>query len=125
MAEDVSVGEGEIDAEFEEALAAEGSGRGKLRRELEKKDPALAQMFNEQTEAQKAWGLLIGKLIAAKSNDAVEEAFDWWAKEFNSGVDLKYAEKMVAFFHAVGTLGSDGKKYRILRRMYIMANTND
>jgi hypothetical protein len=99
--------------------------RGKLKEELEKSDPKLAELFEEQSDEQKAWGKLIGMLLLSKSNDDVENAFDWTATAINNGVELSNTQKAVAFFHAIASLGVDGAHYRILRRMYIKANTNE
>jgi hypothetical protein len=118
--------EGELgDTEFESELDKVASSRGKLRRKLEADDPEFAKAFSEQTEAQKAWGKLLGKLILSRSNDDVENAFTWFEVEHLEGKTLPNVDRMVAFFHAIGSLGCDDSHYRILRRMYIRANTND
>jgi hypothetical protein len=114
-----------VDEEFEKELDAAGSGRGKLRRKLKQQDPRLAELYEEQTPAQKAWGRLIGKLILSRSNDEVEAAFDWMRDQADDKVELTNTQKAVALFHAVGSLGVDAAHYRILRRMYIKANTNE
>ena len=85
-------------------------------------DPEFKKLFDEQTPEQKAWGRLIGKIILARSNAQVEEAFDWWAVEHNGGMGLKTQDKVVALFHAIGSLGCDESQYRVLRQMYIKAN---
>lgn len=113
------------DAEFEKELDKAGSRRGALRRALERSDPEVSKLFSEMTPEQLAWGKLVGRIILAKSNDEVEDAFTWWKDEFNDGVELRNQEKVMAFFHAVGSLGCDDAHYRILRRMYIKANTNE
>lgn len=113
------------DEEFLGELEKVGSERGKLRRKLEEENPELSRLFGEQTEAQKAWGRLVGKIIMARSNDDVERAFDWWAVEYNQGVALGNVERITAFFHALASLGCSDGKYRILRRMYIQAATNE
>jgi transposase len=113
------------DKEFEEELEKAGTKRGSLRRALEKKDPELAKKLLEQTPEQVAWGKLIGMLISAKSNEEVEKAFDWIKDEVGEGVELTNTQKAVAFFHAIASLGVDGAHYRMLRRMYIKANTNE
>jgi len=113
------------DRELDGILAKKAGGRGRLRKEAEKEGGEFAALFEGQTDAQKAWGRLIGKLMVAKSNEAVEQAFDWWAMEYNKGIALVNAERAVAFFHAVGSLGVDDAHYRILRRMYVKANTNE
>lgn len=113
------------DEEFEKELDKAGSGRGKLRRKLKEQDPEFAKVFEEQTPEQKAWGKLIGKLLLSKSNEDIESAFDWAKTELNDGIDLKYSDKAVALFHAIGSLGVDATHYRMLRRMFIKANTNE
>jgi len=114
-----------VDDEFEEELDKVGTNRGKLRRKLADTDPDMARMLNEQTPQQKAWGKMLGKLILAMSNEEIEAAFTWGAAEINDGRDLKPVEKITALFHAVGSLGADDAHYRIIRRMYIKAKTND
>jgi hemoglobin-like flavoprotein len=114
-----------VDEEFEAELDKVGSARGKLRRKMIDEDPELAKVFNEQTPAQRAWGKMLGKLILATSNDEVEAAFMWGAAEINEGRELKPVEKITALFHAMGSLGADDAHYRIIRRMYIKAKTND
>lgn len=113
------------DAEFEDALDKAGTSRGKLRRKLKESDPELAKMLEEQTPAQKAWGKMLGKLILANSNEEIEAAFTWGAAEINDGKELRPVEKITALFHAMGSLGADDAHYRIIRRMYIKAKTND
>jgi len=113
------------DAEFEKELDKVGTARGRLRRKLTESDDEMAKMFSEQTEMQKAWGKLIGKIILAKSNDQIEDAFSWWAQEYNGGVQLGNVERITSFFHALASLGCDDAHYRILRRMYVKANTNE
>jgi hypothetical protein len=113
------------DEEFEKELDKAGSGRGRLRRKLKEQDPEFAKVFEEQTPEQKAWGKLIGKLLVAKSNDDVEAAFDWVKDEIHDGIELSYTNKAVALFHAIGSLGVDAAHYRMLRRMFIKANTNE
>lgn len=113
------------DGEFEDALDKAGTSRGKLRRKLKESDPALAKMLEEQTPAQKAWGKMLGKLILANSNEEIEAAFTWGAAEINDGKELRPVEKITALFHAMGSLGADDAHYRIIRRMYIKAKTND
>jgi len=118
-------GDFEKDEEFEENLDAISSGRGKLRRKMQEQNPEFAKVFEEQTPEQRAWGKLIGKLILSKSNDDVESAFDWFSEEIKGDgekIDLTYAQKMVAMFHAIGSLGIDAAHYRILRQMYVKAN---
>jgi transposase len=114
-----------VDKEFEEELDKSGSKRGKLRKKLTEQNPEFVKMFEEQTPEQRAWGKLIGMLILAKSNDQVEEAFEWIRDSTNEGVDLTNTQKAVAFFHAIASLGVDAAHYRMLRRMYIQANTNE
>jgi hypothetical protein len=114
-----------VDKDFESDLEKAGSHRGKLRRGLSEKDPELAKLFNEQSDAQRAWGHLIGKIIVAKNIEAIEDAFDWWKVEHGDGIALTNTEKITAFFHALASLGSDDAHYRILRRMFLKANTNE
>lgn len=120
-------GEGvlEKDIEFDAALDKVGSARGKLRKKLVEENPDMEKLFSEQTDAQKAWGKLIGKVILSRSNDQLEEVFSWWATEYNGGVQLGNVERITAFFHALASLGCDDAHYRILRRMYVRANTNE
>lgn len=125
MEEVLEKGEGALDTEFEAELDKVGSNRGKLRRKLEEDNPEFAKAFSEQTPEQKAWGHLLGKLILARSNEMVEDAFTWFEVEHLEGKKLPNIDRMVAFFHAIGSLGCDDSHYRILRRMYIRANTND
>lgn len=113
------------DAEFEKELDKVGTARGRLRRKLSEDNPELAKMFEEQTPQQKAWGRLIGKLILARSNAEVEDAFSWFSVEFNEGIELRNQDKAMAFFHAIASNGCDDAHYRILRRMYVKANTNE
>ena len=115
----------EDDAEFEKELDKVGTNRGKLRRKMTDSDPELAKVFGEQTPQQIAWGKMLGKLILANSNDEIEAAFTWGAAEINEGIELKPVEKITALFHAMGSLGADDAHYRIIRRMYIKAKTND
>ena len=114
-----------VDKEFEEELDKVGTERGKLRRKVTESDPEMAKLFEEQTPAQRAWGKMLGKLILANSNDEVEAAFTWVAAEINGGRELRSVEKITALFHAMGSLGADDAHYRIIRRMYIKAKTND
>ena len=113
------------DEEFESELDKASSARGRLKRKLTEQNPEFAKVFEEQTPEQRAWGKLIGMLILSKSNDDVEKAFDWIRDEINEGVEMTNTQKAVAFFHAIASLGVDGAHYRILRRMYIKANTNE
>lgn len=115
----------EVDQEFEEELDKVGSARGKLRRKMAEDDPELAKALGEMTPEQKAWGRLVGKLIVAGSNDEIENAFSWAAAEMNGNVDLRPAEKIMALFHAMGSLDADEAHYRIIRRMYLKAKMND
>jgi transposase len=115
----------EKDAEFEKELDASSSARGRLKRKLTEQNPEFAKVFEDQTPEQRAWGKLIGMLILAKSNEQVELAFDWIRDETNEGVEMTNTQKAVAFFHAIASLGVDGAHYRMLRRMYIKANTNE
>ena len=113
------------DAEFEKEIDESKPKRGKLRDKLTEQNPEFAKLFEDQTPEQRAWGKLIGMLILARSNEQVEDAFDWIKDETNDGVELTNTQRAVAFFHAIASLGVDAAHYRMLRRMYIKANTNE
>lgn len=114
-----------IDEEFEGELDKVATERGKLRRKLSDQNPEMAKLFEEQTPEQKAWGRCVGKLIVARSNDQVEDAFKWFEMEALEGKTLPNAERAMGFFHAIASIGCDDAHYRILRRMYVRAITND
>ena len=114
-----------VDPEFEGLVDKATSKRGRLRRELFKKDPELAKSFMEQSPEQVAWGQLVGKLTDADSNAKVEDAFTWFSNEHNKGIALRNPERIMAFFHALASSGCDDAKYRVIRQMYVKANVAD
>ncbi len=122
---EIAEADGAVDEEFEAELDKVGSARGRLRRKLEGGNPEFAKAMEEQTPAQKAWGHLLGKLMVSRSNEQVEDSFTWFEVEHLVGKKLPNLDRIVALFHAVGSLGCDDAHYRILRRMYIRANTNE
>jgi hypothetical protein len=105
----------------------EAPGRSELKEALsEAGNPALqalADSFDEMTPGQRAWGKLVGKLLEATGNEGVELAFDWFAVEHGGGVALQPRERMLALFQAAECLGCDEAHYRLIRRMFIAANT--
>jgi len=113
------------DAEFEKEIDKRKGGRGRLRDLMKKKDPELAKAFQDMTPAQRAWGQMLGELIQAKSNDDIESAFDEFAEEHNDKIQLTNIERITAFFHALASVDTDDVQYRILRRMFLKAITNE
>ena len=110
-------------------LSPEGGGsRAELRMALaEADDPgvrALADAFAEMTPEQRAWGKLVGKLLEAHGNAEVDSAFSWFEVEHLKGGVLSLRERMLALFQAAESLGCDEAHYRLVRRMYVLANTN-
>lgn len=104
----------------EVAKKALGHPIGEARKEAEANAP---EMFGQLTEAQRAWGKLIGKIILAESNDDIEDAFTWFAEEHNDKLQLRSQDRMMAFFHALGSISLDERSYREIRQMYLKAKS--
>lgn len=82
-------------------------------------DKSLAEMFQEMTPEQKAHGKLIGRLLQARGNEAVEAAFTWFEQEHNGGQVLDYRHKMLCIFQAAESLGCSQQEYNLIRKMYL------
>jgi hypothetical protein len=100
--------------ELKEALSEAGESDPALQ--------ALANSFSEMTPAQKAWGKLIGKLLESRGSGQVEDSFSWFAVEHNGGAALSPRDRMLALFQAAECLGCEEAHYRLIRRMFILAN---
>ena len=90
-----------------------------------KDNPALADAFNEMTQAQKDAGKLIGKLLTTgKGNAAVDAAFAWWEVQYNNGERLDLVKKNIALVEAIAstTLGGGEENYRTLRKVFVALN---
>lgn len=110
------------DIMVDDEIEARGSKRDKLRDKMAGKDPKLAELFNEMSPQEKAWGKLVGKLILARSNEQVDDAFTWFKMEMDEEKDLSFTNRALALFHAIASQDMTEATFRILRQMYVRAN---
>jgi hypothetical protein len=84
-------------------------------------DQGLGDLFADLPPEQKALGLLMGKILNkdTRSFDQIEEAFSWYEKEKNGGIQLGYPQKIMVLIQVTGMLGGDQRIYNLIRKMYL------
>jgi len=104
-----------------------GTGRQALMEAVHNPDfpmPTLREAFDNLSEEERKAGLLIGKLLAAKGNQQVEDAFAWFTLEHNNGEPLTDFSKTLALTSAIQTIvGPNPDGYRVLRQVLVKLNT--
>ena len=96
---------------------------------LKDTDPDFAKAFSDLNPEQRAFGLLQGKLMSAKGNDAVEASFAWYAVEYGKEPWYKefgQHEKILVLQHMITLVnGIDDKTYRAVRKIFVACNQGD
>lgn len=86
--------------------------------------PTLREAFDNLSDEERKAGLLIGKLLGAKGNQQVEDAFAWFSVEHNNGEPLTDFSKTLALTSAIQTIvGPSPDGYRVLRQVLVKLNT--
>jgi hypothetical protein len=86
--------------------------------------PTLREAFDNLSDEERKAGLLIGKLLGAKGNQQVEDAFAWFSLEHNDGVPITDFSKTLALTSAIQTIvGPNPDGYRVLRQVLVKLNT--
>jgi len=106
---------------------------GGLRQEIKNSinnegDPfGLAEHFEDMTPMEQALGKLYGKLMNAKGNVQVDNAFAWWETEFSdllNGETLTDFNKNMILVSVIQQLvGANPDGTRVLRKVLVTLNT--
>ena len=100
-----------------------GTARQEFVEKVEKVDPELAKAFGDQTPEQRTAGHLVGKLLEAKGNAAIEDAFTWYEQE-KHGSKMDFFHRMMAMYVALEHSGAnDMAIYNACRKILVMVNT--
>lgn len=100
-----------------------GSNRAAMMNELEEQGDALRDAFAAMTPAQKAYGKLVGKLLASNGNVDIENAFNWFEVEYD--IKLSVMERCLALFQAAESLDMTEQTYRGIRKIFNLMNKKD
>jgi hypothetical protein len=92
-------------------------------------DPEFAKSFADLNPEQRAFGLLQGKLMSAKGNKDIEEAFGWYAVEYKDKEWYKefgLHEKVLVLQHMTTLVGGvTDETYRAVRKIFVTVNQGD
>lgn len=100
-----------------------GSNRSAVMNELEERGDALRDAFAQLTPQQKAYGKLVGKLLASNGNADIESAFSWFEVEFD--MKLSFIERCLALFQAAESLDMTEQTYRGVRKIFTLMNKKE
>jgi hypothetical protein len=98
------------------------SAREEFKAKVEETDPEMAKAFEDMSPEQKLAGKLIGKLLEAKGNATIEDAFMWYEQSPDGG-PMDWFKRMMAMYVAIEHSGAnDQKTYNACRKILIMVN---
>ena len=99
-----------------------GTAKDAFLEKLKKQDPELAKSFEGMTPQQRTAGKLIGKLIMARKDRDVDDAFTWYEQE-PGGEKSDYFKKMMAIYVAIEHVGAnDQGTYNACRKILLQVN---